>query len=159
MEKGTMRKIFVTEEGYKRLQEELEYLIRNKRREVAERLREAKEFGDLTENSEYEDAKNEQAFVEGRIAQINEILSRAEIIAGNNTSDAVGVGSLVTLRDVVSGELFEYRLVSSIESDPLNNLISYESPLGTAILNRKLGEKVRVEIPHGELEYEIVDVK
>lgn len=154
-----MRKIFVTEEGYKRLQEELEYLVRNKRREVAERLREAKEFGDLTENSEYEDAKNEQAFVEGRIAQINEILSRAEIIAGNNTSDAVGVGSLVTLRDVVSGELFEYRLVSSIESDPLNNLISYESPLGTAILNRKLGEKVRVEIPHGELEYEIVDVK
>lgn len=154
-----MRKIFVTKEGYKRLQEELEYLVRNKRREVAERLKEAKEFGDLTENSEYEDAKNEQAFVEGRIAQINGILSRAEIIAGNNTSDAVGVGSLVTLRDVVSGELFEYRLVGSIESDPLNNLISYESPLGTAILNRKLGEKVRVEIPHGELEYEIVDVK
>lgn len=154
-----MRKIFVTEEGYKRLQDELEYLVRNKRREVAERLKEAKEFGDLTENSEYEDAKNEQAFVEGRIAQINEILSRAEIIAGNNTSDAVGVGSLVTLRDVVSGELFEYRLVSSIESDPLNNLISYESPLGTAILNRKLGERVKVEIPHGELEYEIVDVK
>lgn len=154
-----MRKIFVTKEGYKRLQEELEYLVRNKRREVAERLKEAKEFGDLTENSEYEDAKNEQAFVEGRIAQINEILSRAEIIAGGNTSDAVGVGSLVTLRDVVSGEVFEYRLVSSIESDPLNNLISYESPLGTAILNRKLGERVRVEIPHGELEYEIVDVK
>lgn len=154
-----MRKIFVTKEGYKRLQEELEYLVRNKRREVAERLKEAKEFGDLTENSEYEDAKNEQAFVEGRIAQINEILSRAEIIAGNNTSDTVGVGSLVTLRDVVSGEVFEYRLVSSIESDPLNNLISYESPLGTAILNRKLGERVRVEIPHGELEYEIVDVK
>lgn len=154
-----MRKILVTEEGYKRLQDELEYLVRNKRREVAERLREAKEFGDLTENSEYEDAKNEQAFVEGRIAQINEILSRAEIIVGNNTSGAVGVGSLVTLRDVVSGELFEYRLVSSIESDPLNNLISYESPLGTAILDRKLGEKVRVEIPHGELEYEIVDVK
>ncbi|GFP27208.1 transcription elongation factor GreA [Candidatus Hakubella thermalkaliphila] len=154
-----MRKILVTEEGYKRLQEELEYLVRNKRREVAERLKEAKGFGDLTENSEYEDAKNEQAFVEGRIAQINEILSRAEIIAGNNTSDAVGVGSLVTLRDVVSGEVFEYRLVSSIESDPLSNLISYESPLGTAILNRKLGEKVRVEIPRGELEYEIVDVK
>lgn len=154
-----MRKIFVTKEGYKRLQEELEHLVRNKRREVAERLKEAKEFGDLTENSEYEDAKNEQAFVEGRIAQINEILSRAEIIAGGNTSDAVGVGSLVTLRDVVSGEVFEYRLVSSIESDPLNNLISYESPLGTAILNRKLGERVRVEIPHGELEYEIVDVK
>ncbi len=154
-----MRKILVTEEGYKRLQDELEYLVRKKRREVAERLKEAKEFGDLTENSEYEDAKNEQAFVEGRIAQINEILSRAEIIAGNNTSEAVGVGSLVTLRDVVSGELFEYRLVSSIESDPLNNLISYESPLGTAILNRKLGEKVKVEIPHGELEYEIVDVK
>ncbi|MBT9169865.1 MAG: Transcription elongation factor GreA [Actinobacteria bacterium] len=154
-----MRKILVTEEGYKRLQEELEYLVRNKRREVAERLKEAKGFGDLTENSEYEDAKNEQAFVEGRIAQINEILSRAEIIAGNNTSDAVGVGSLVTLRDVVSGEVFEYRLVSSIESDPLRNLISYESPLGTAILNRKLGEKVRVEIPRGELEYEIVDVK
>ncbi|GFP43551.1 transcription elongation factor GreA, partial [Candidatus Hakubella thermalkaliphila] len=159
MEKRTMRKILVTEEGYKRLQEELEYLVRNKRREVAERLKEAKGFGDLTENSEYEDAKNEQAFVEGRIAQINEILSRAEIIAGNNTSDAVGVGSLVTLRDVVSGEVFEYRLVSSIESDPLSNLISYESPLGTAILNRKLGEKVRVEIPRGELEYEIVDVK
>lgn len=154
-----MRKILVTEEGYKRLQDELEYLVRKKRREVAERLKEAKEFGDLTENSEYEDAKNEQAFVEGRIAQINEILSRAEIIAGNNTSEAVGVGSLVTLRDVVSGELFEYRLVSSIESDPLNNLISYESPLGTAILNRKLGERVKVEIPHGELEYEIVDVK
>ncbi|GFP22566.1 transcription elongation factor GreA [Candidatus Hakubella thermalkaliphila] len=154
-----MRKILVTEEGYKRLQEELEYLVRNKRREVAERLKEAKGFGDLTENSEYEDAKNEQAFVEGRIAQINEILSRAEIIAGNNTSDAVGVGSLVTLRDVVSGEVFEYRLVSSIESDPLRNLISYESPLGTAILNRKLGEKVRVQIPRGELEYQIVDVK
>ncbi|MCL5987007.1 MAG: transcription elongation factor GreA [Actinobacteria bacterium] len=152
------RKILITKSGYKDLKNELEDLIRNKRREVAERLKEAKDFGDLTENSEYEDAKNEQAFIEGRILQINEILSKAEIVSERHNTKSVKIGSFVTLKNINSNEVVKYKLVSSIESDPLNNKISYESPLGTSIINMKVGSTVKVEVPAGVIKYEILDI-
>jgi transcription elongation factor GreA len=152
------KKILITKSGYRELKNELEDLIRNKRREVAERLREAKDFGDLTENSEYEDAKNEQAFIEGRILQINETLSKAEIVSERHNAKYVKIGSFVTLKNINSNEVVKYKLVSSIESDPLNNKISYESPLGTSIINKKVGSTVKVEVPAGVIRYEILDI-
>jgi transcription elongation factor GreA len=152
------KKILITKSGYRELKNEHEDLIRNKRREVAERLREAKDFGDLTENSEYEDAKNEQAFIEGRILQINETLSKAEIVSERHNAKYVKIGSFVTLKNINSNEVVKYKLVSSIESDPLNNKISYESPLGTSIINKKVGSTVKVEVPAGVIRYEILDI-
>jgi len=152
------KKILITRSGYKDLKSELDDLIRNKRREVAERLKEAKDFGDLTENSEYEDAKNEQAFIEGRILQINDILSKAEIVSERHNAKSVKIGSSVTLKNISSNETVKYRLVSSIESDPLNDKISYESPLGISIINKKIGETVKVEVPAGVIKYEILDI-
>jgi transcription elongation factor GreA len=152
------KKILITKSGYRELKNELEDLIRNKRREVAERLREAKDFGDLTENSEYEDAKNEQAFIEGRILQINETLSKAEIVLERHNAKYVKIGSFVTLKNINSNEVVKYKLVSSIESNPLNNKISYESPLGTSIINKKVGSTVKVEVPAGVIRYEILDI-
>jgi len=152
------KKILITKSGYRELKNELDDLIRNKRREVAERLREAKDFGDLTENSEYEDAKNEQAFIEGRILQINETLSKAEIVLERHNAKYVKIGSFVTLKNINSNEVVKYKLVSSIESDPLNNKISYESPLGTSIINKKVGSTVKVEVPAGVIRYEILDI-
>ncbi len=152
------KKILITRSGYKDLKNELDDLIRNKRREVAERLKEAKDFGDLTENSEYEDAKNEQAFVEGRILQINDILSKAEIVLERHNARSVKIGSSVTLKNINSNETVRYRLVSSVESDPLNNKISYESPLGTSIIDKKVGSTVKVEVPAGVIKYEILDI-
>ena len=152
------KKILITKSGYRELKNELDDLIRNKRREVAERLREAKDFGDLTENSEYEDAKNEQAFIEGRILQINETLSKAEIVSERHNAKYVKIGSFVTLKNINSNEVVKYKLVSSIESNPLNNKISYESPLGTSIINKKVGSTVKVEVPAGVIRYEILDI-
>jgi len=152
------KKILITRSGYKDLKNELDDLIRNKRREVAERLKEAKDFGDLTENSQYEDAKNEQAFVEGRILQINDILSKAEIVLERHNARSVKIGSSVTLKNINSNETVRYRLVSSVESDPLNNKISYESPLGTSIIDKKVGSTVKVEVPAGVIKYEILDI-
>jgi len=152
------KKILITKSGYRELKNELDDLIRNKRREVAERLREAKDFGDLTENSEYEDAKNEQAFIEGRILQINETLSKAEIVLERHNAKYVKIGSFVTLKNINSNEVVKYKLVSSIESNPLNNKISYESPLGTSIINKKVGSTVKVEVPAGVIRYEILDI-
>jgi transcription elongation factor GreA len=152
------KKILITKSGYRELKNELEDLIRNKRREVAERLKEAKDFGDLNENSEYDDAKNEQAFIEGRILQINETLSKAEIASERHNAKYVKIGSFVTLKKINSNEVVKYKLVSSIESDPLNNKISYESPLGTSIINKKVGSTVKVEVPAGVIRYEILDI-
>ena len=155
-----MSKEFVlTSEGYSKLAEELEHLTCVRRKEVAERIKSAIEFGDISENSEYDDAKNEQAFVEGRILQVNEMLSNACLIDDKNIrTDNVCVGCCVTLLDLETNEEFAYRLVGSVEADPDNHKISNESPVGRAILGKRAGQFVKVEVPSGFVEFQILDI-
>ena len=129
------------------------------RGEVAKRIKEAIEFGDISENAEYEDAKNEQAFVEGRIKQVTNILKNAKVINDNGKTDKVDLGSLVVLQDLESNEVIEYMMVGSAEADPGEHRISNESPVGMAIMGKKAGEKVKVQVPVGELEYLISEIK
>lgn len=153
------RQVLLTEEGYSKLIEELNYLVNVRRREVAERIKIAKEFGDISENSEYDDAKNEQAFVEGRIAQINEMLSSASLIDSTNVAtDKVSIGCRVLLVDLETGEECDYRLVGSVEADPDNHCISNESPVGKAILGKKVGQKVKVNCPAGEIVFQVKEI-
>lgn len=150
----------LTQDGYKKLLAELDNLVNCKRKEVAARIKEAIGFGDISENSEYEDAKNEQAFVEGRIIYINELLSRAKIVEGNcGKTNKVMLCSVVTLLDLKHDEQEDYMIVGSVEADPASNKISNESPVGKAILGKKIGQTVIVSVPQGELEYKIVAIK
>lgn len=148
------RKIYLTKEGLEKLKEELNNLVLNKRKEVATRIKEAKEFGDLSENSEYEEAKNEQAFIEGRIAEIQKILKNSVLISNRGKSgDKVSVGSKVTVE--IEGELTEFIIVGSHEANPMEGKISNESPIGQALLNKKIGEEIEVEVPAGKLIYKV----
>jgi transcription elongation factor GreA len=154
------KEVILTKEGYNKLIEELNYLETKRRKEVAQRIKESIEFGDLSENSEYDDAKNEQAFVEGRIIQINDMLSMAKVIEDNgHKSSKIAIGSRVVLLDVESGDEEEYQIVGSFEADPTNHKISNESPVGRAIMGRRAGETVQVRVPEGFLEYKIVEIK
>jgi transcription elongation factor GreA len=153
------KEIALTPEGQARLEEELHHLETVRRREVGERIKEAKEFGDISENSEYDDAKNEQAWVESRIAEINQILAHATIINKPKKSDKVTLGSKIHLRDTASGTVFVYQIVGSAEADPANDRISNESPVGQAVVGKKKGELVTVTTPSGrELNYEVVSI-
>jgi transcription elongation factor GreA len=153
------KEIALTVDGQRKLEEELHHLETAKRREVGERIKEAKEFGDISENSEYDDAKNEQAWVESRIIEINQILAHATIIASPKKNDKVFLGSKVELEDVESGEVRKYQIVGSAEADPRNDKISNESPVGQAIMGRKKGETVAVPLPSGKsLEYTVVSI-
>lgn len=153
------KEIALTLEGQARLEEELLHLETVRRREVGERIREAKEFGDISENSEYDDAKNEQAWVESRIAEISQILSNCTIIESPKKKDRVSLGSRVHLRDVAADETFVYQLVGSAEADPTHNRISNESPVGQAVMGAKKGDTVRVTTPRGSvIEYEVVSI-
>lgn len=147
---------YLTREGYEKLQIELEQLRTDKRREIAIRLQEAMEDGELIENAEYEDAKNEQAFVEGRIKELELLLANAHVIDENNgTHDHISVGCRVTIQE----EGFEpetYFIVGPAEADPRQGRISNESPLGKALLNHKIGDKVKVEAPGGAFFVEII---
>lgn len=153
------KEIALTAEGQARLEEELVHLETVRRREVGERIREAKEFGDISENSEYDDAKNEQAWVESRIAEISQILSNATIIESPKRRDRVTLGTRVHLKDIISGDIFAYQLVGSAEADPTHNRISNESPVGQAVMGAKKGDTVRVTTPRGSvIEYEVVSI-
>jgi transcription elongation factor GreA len=149
---------FLTSEGYDRLEEELHHLRKVKRQQVARRLHEALAEGDILENAELEDARNEQAFVEGRILTLETILRNAVIIEENGPRDSVGLGSRVT---VVEGEEppETYHIVGSAEADPARGLISNESPLGRALMGRKVGETATVNAPAGLLVFEVVDIQ
>jgi len=154
------KEIILTEEGLKKLEEELEYLKSVKRREVAERIKQAIEFGDISENSEYEDAKNEQAFIEGKIITLEKKLRNAKVIDDSEVdTDVVSIGSKVLLKDLEYGDEFEYILVGSMEADPTVNKISNESPVGKAILGKTKGTIVEVNVPAGILKYQILDIK
>ncbi len=155
-----MKEYHLTKEGYEELLKERDNLINNKRKEIAERLREAKNSGgDLTENSEYEYAKNEQAFIEGRIEQINEILGNHLIIENKKSKGLVELGSMVVVRDMDKKKDKEFKIVSSIESDPEKNKISDESPMGMALINRKTGDEVLVKTPKDTKRLKIIKVK
>lgn len=155
-----MKEYRLTKEGYDKLIKEQEDLINNKRKEIAERLKDAKDnAGDLSENTEYEYAKNEQAFIEGRIEQINEILNNHVIINGNDKKGIADIGSTVEIKDLDNNKKRKYFLVSSVESDPENNKISDESPMGMALLGRKAGDEIEVRTPQKLLKLKITGVK
>jgi len=152
------KEVILTREGLRKLEQELEELKSVKRREVAERIKQAIEFGDISENSEYEDAKNAQAFIEGRIITLEKMLRNAKIIESEQQKDVVTLGSRVVLKDLEYGDVEEYYIVGSAEADPSANKISNESPVGSAILGQKKGTVVEVKVPAGTLKYEIVDI-
>lgn len=153
------RETLLTREGLKKLEEELDYLKSVKRKEVAERIRQALDFGDISENAEYDEAKNEQAFVEGRILTIEKQLRNAQLIDSDSvTTDKVCLGSRVIIKDLQEGDKLEYRIVGSMEADPSEKRISNESPVGKAILGREKGSVVEVDAPEGTFEYEILDI-
>jgi len=154
------KEVILTPEGYRKLEEELEELKTVKRREVAERIKQAIEFGDISENSEYEDAKNAQAFIEGRILTLEKMLRNARVInEGDIHTDEVSLGSKVLLKDLEFGDEVEYSIVGTAEADPAQNKISNVSPVGKAILGRRKGEIVEVDVPAGKLRYQILDIK
>ncbi|AVX19322.1 MULTISPECIES: transcription elongation factor GreA [Carboxydocella] len=153
------KEVILTPEGYRKLEEELEELKTVKRREVAERIKQAIEFGDISENSEYEDAKNAQAFIEGRILTLEKMLRNARVInEGDIHTDEVSLGSRVLLKDLEFGDEVEYSIVGTAEADPAQNKISNVSPVGKAILGRRKGEIVEVDVPAGKLRYQILDI-
>ncbi len=150
------KEIALTAEGLTTLEQELHHLETVRRREVGERIKEAKDFGDISENSEYDDAKNEQAWVESRIAEVKVILANATIISTPAKCDKVTLGSRVELEDAETGEIHLYQLVGSAEADPAHDKISNESPVGQAIIGAKKGATVSVATPSGrELEYRV----
>lgn len=153
------KETILTPEGLRKLEDELGYLKSVKRKEIAERIKQAKEFGDLTENSEYEDAKNEQAFMEGRILTLEGMLRNAKVINNHEVRlDVVSVGCTVLLTDE-SGEEARYTIVGSAETDPGNDKISNESPVGRALLGKRQGQTVKVDAPAGTIRYTIKAIR
>ncbi len=150
---------YLTPEGLKKLEEELEYLKTVRRAQVAERLHNAMAEGEIEENPEYEDAKNEQAIVEGRILEIETILANAVLIENTGPSDEVRMGSKVTLKDLETGEKEDYVIVGSAEADPAQGRISYESPIGRALLGHKVNEVVTVQVPSGERKLKVMRIQ
>lgn len=155
-----MNKQFIlTDEGLRKLEEELEELKTVKRKEIAEKIKVALSFGDLSENSEYDEAKNDQAIAEARIAEIEAMLKNVKVINEDELStEMIHVGSKITVKDIEFDEVINYRIVGSSEADPTNGKISDESPVGKGLLGHKVGEKVDIETPAGISTYEILDI-
>ena len=147
--------LYLTKEGLQKLKDELKDLIDNKRPEVAQNIKSAREFGDISENSAYDAAKQEQAFVEGRINELNEILKKA-VVVDDVVNGVVSVGKKVTVH--IEGDEETFHIVGAPEADPLKKLISIESPLGLALTGRKVGDEVTIEAPIGMLTYKIIKV-
>jgi len=155
-----VKEVILTPEGYEKLKGEIEYLSTEKRRDVAERIRVAREFGDIAENAEYDDAKNEQMLLEHRIATLEERLRDARVISKKDIAkDVVSVGSKVRLRDLGARQTVEYRIVGSAEANPAENRLSNESPVGKAIIGKKKGETVEVTAPRGSMKFKILEIK
>lgn len=153
------KEVLLTPAGLQKIEEELEMLKSVKRREVAERIKVAISYGDISENSEYEDAKNEQAFVEGRIITLEKMLRNARIIHEDDVdTGVVSIGSTVRLRDIEFKEDVEFHIVGSAESDPSDNKISNESPVGRALLGKSVGSMVEVTVPAGTIQYEVLEI-
>ncbi len=156
-----MEKVFpMTQAGKEKLEQELEYLKSVKRKEVVERIKIARSFGDLSENSEYDSAKEEQAFVEGRITTIENMIRNAKIISEDEMSgDTVGLGRSVTFIELPDGEEETYTIVGSAEADPFDGKISNDSPIAKSLIGHKVGEEVKVQTPGGEMDVRIITIK
>jgi transcription elongation factor GreA len=153
------KQVILSSQGLKNLEEEIEQLKTEKRKEIAEKIKVALSFGDLSENGEYDEAKNEQAMVESRIATIEAMLKNVKLIDDDEiTTDAVNVGTKVKILDIEFNENIEYQIVGSTEADPDKFSISDESPVGRALLGRKVGDEVIVETPGGTIKYKILQI-
>ena len=154
------KKNIMTYEGIKKLEEELEYLKTVRRKEITEKIKVALGYGDLSENSEYDEAKNDQAFNEGRIIQLENMLKNAVVVYESEIpTDKVSVGSIVKVMDYEFDEEVEYAIVGSAEADPMNFKISNESPVGSALLGKKVGDVVEVTVPSGVSKFEILEIR
>lgn len=154
------KKFIMTYEGVRKLEDELEYLKVVKRKEITEKIKVALGYGDLSENSEYDEAKNEQAFTEGRIIQLENMLKNAQVVDESEIStDKVTVGTIVKIKDYEFDEEVEYSIVGSAEADPMSFKISNESPVGSALLEKKVGEVVEVTVPGGVNKFEILEIR
>jgi len=142
---GNSNKVFMTAEGLEKIKKELDELKTTKRKEVAQRIQSARELGDITENSEYESALEEQAYVEGKIDELEEVTKQAEVIEKSNSKD-------------LEGSEHEYEIVGELEADPGKNKISHESPLGRALIGKKIGDRIEVEAPVGKLSYTVLKI-
>ena len=152
--------VILTPEGLEKLKAELEELTTTKRREVAERIKDAREYGDISENSEYDDAKNAQGLLERRIGELQRRARNVKVVDPSEAEqDAVDLGTTVTLRVVGQGQERTFQIVGANESDPPNGKLSHASPVGRAVLKRRVGDKVTVTTPRGSTEYEIVNVE
>jgi transcription elongation factor GreA len=155
-----VKEVILTPEGFEKLKDEIQYLSNDRRREVAERIRVAREFGDIAENAEYDTAKTEQGYLEARIALLEERLANSRVVTKKEIkSGEVSIGTKVRLRDVGANKTVEYHIVGSAEADPAENKLSNESPVGKAIMGRKKGETVEVAAPRGKLKFKIMDIK
>lgn len=153
------KEIIVTEEGLVKLEEELDYLKATKRKEISERIKIAIGFGDLSENAEYDEAKNEQAQVEERIYKLEQMIAKAQVIDHSKIDkNKVNVGSVVTIMDLEENEEVEYKIVGSTEADPFEFRISNDSPVGAALLGRELNDTVDVIVPDGVVQYKIIKI-
>lgn len=156
----TGKQVILTYEGVRKLEEELNYLKTVKRKEVTQKIKTALSFGDLSENSEYDMAKNEQAFVEGRIANLENMLKTAKVIDEEDiTTDTVNVGATVKVKDLEFDDEIEYTIVGSAEADPGKLKISNESPIGRSLLGKRVGDLVEVNVPDGVIKYKILEIR
>ena len=154
------KQIVVTESSFRKLKDELDYLKNVKRKEAAENVGIARSYGDLSENSEYDEAKNEQAKVEAQIAELEETIAHAKVISDHEIqTDTVNVGVTVTIYDMDFDEELAYTIVSSREVDPLNNMISDQSPIGKALIGTKVGDTVSVEVPDGVAKFKVMNIE
>lgn len=153
------KKVYLTRDGIRKLESKLEYLKNIRRKEIADRIKSAISLGDLSENSEYDDAKNEQAFLEGEIITIEKTLRNAELIDETEiVGDTVVLGAVVRVRDVGTGRETEYTIIGSDEADPFNGRISNESPVGQAVMGKRIGDVVEVAVPRGAKSLKIVGI-
>ena len=154
------REIVLTPEGYRRLKDEIDFLSTKKRDEVADRIRDSRQFGDISENAEYDDAKNEQAMLEQRISVLGDKLRSAKVIESSDVqTETVSVGTRVTLQDVKRGEMLQYHIVGSAEADPSDHRLSNESPVGRAIMGRRPGDVVNVVVPKGTMKLKVITIE
>ena len=154
-----VKKIRMSAEGLKDLEKQLEYLKNVRRAEVAQKLKEARSFGDLSENAEYDEAKNEQAILEAEIVDVEMKINNAEVVSDSDLStDEIGVGSYVKLKDLELDEVMELQIVGSTEADPENNKISEDAPIGIAALVKKVGDILEVEAPIGVIRMEVLEI-
>ncbi len=153
-----MKEVLLTQDGYDKLQQELTRLKLEDRKEIAQAIHEAAQYSELTDNPEYEDLKRAQSVIETRIAKLESQLAEAKIIETTDNCDVVGLGCVVKLQDVEFNDIMQYTIVGAMEADPIENMISNESPVGQALLGKAVGDVVEVDVPDGSAKYKIINV-